>query len=141
MRKITEIIVHCSATEHNENYGVAQIRKWHMTKGWKDCGYHYVIKLDGTIEIGRPIEQIGAHCKGHNRNSIGICYIGGLYNSRPCDTRTTFQRNALRSLIKRLHVEYPSIISVEGHRVYANKACPCFDAHKEYSYLLNDNIK
>ena len=78
MRKITEIILHCSATAEGLDFSVRDIRAWHKAQGWADVGYHYVVRLDGTVQEGRPLEQAGAHCKGHNDRSIGICYIGGL---------------------------------------------------------------
>ena len=79
MREINKIIVHCSATRENENFDVAEIRKWHVEgRGWSDIGYHFYIDLYGEIHKGRDISKIGAHCKGHNRNSIGICYCGGV---------------------------------------------------------------
>lgn len=128
MRKITEIIIHCSCTPEGRNIGATTILGWHKERGFSDIGYHYVIRLDGTIEEGRPIEQIGAHCKGHNRNSIGICYIGGT--EKDCktskDTRTTKQREALQQLCKQLKAEYPNA-TIHGHSEFANKACPSFD--------------
>ena len=87
--------------------------------------------LDGTIEYGRPIEQIGAHCQGHNRNSIGICYVGGLsYDGKyPKDTRTPAQRKALCQLVHQLLSQYTNA-TVHGHNEFANKACPCFDVQQ-----------
>ena len=98
MRKITEIIIHCADTPERRDVRAADIRKWHVKdNGWNDIGYHYVIDLDGTIEAGRDLETIGAHCKGHNQNSIGICYIGGrdAYTYAPADTRTDAQKASL----------------------------------------------
>lgn len=77
MRKITELILHCSATPEGKDFSTTDIDRWHKARGFKMIGYHYVIRLDGTIEQGRPLEMTGAHCKGHNAHSIGICYIGG----------------------------------------------------------------
>ena len=74
MRKVTKIIIHCSATFEGQDFDVNDITDWHISKGWKNCGYHYVIKLDGTVQEGRPLEEVGAHAKNHNRNSVGICY-------------------------------------------------------------------
>lgn len=90
MRKITEIIIHCSATPEGKDYTVEDINQWHKARGFKCIGYHYVIYRDGSIHNGRPIEQVGAHCQKHNANSIGICYIGGcdLTGKKPKDTRT-----------------------------------------------------
>ena len=127
MRHIKQIIIHCSATPEGKNIGATTIRGWHKERGFTDIGYHYVIRLDGTIEQGRPIEQIGAHCQGHNRNSIGICYIGGLSQKRqPKDTRTIAQRQAMKQLIQELQEQFPEA-TIHGHREFAAKACPCFD--------------
>lgn len=133
MRKITEIILHCSATAEGLDFSVRDIRAWHKAQGWADVGYHYVVRLDGTVQEGRPLEQAGAHCKGHNDRSIGICYIGGLAadGRTPKDTRTTAQRAAIRALVTRLQRQYPAA-TVHGHNEFAAKACPCFDVRAEY---------
>ena len=138
MRQIKEIIVHCSATPEGKDYTVQDIRRWHLQRGFKDIGYHYVIYRDGSIHTGRPVANIGAHCTGHNRNSIGICYIGGVATDckTPKDTRTEAQKKALKSLLWRLHQQYPKA-TIHGHREFAKKACPSFDAKKEYSYMLS----
>lgn len=135
MRQITEIIIHCSATPIGKNYTVEDIDKWHKAKGWKGIGYHYVIYLDGSVHKGRQEEEIGAHCKGHNSNSIGVCYIGGLDEfGEPEDTRTDKQKEALIVLLKALKTKYPAA-TIHGHREFAAKACPCFDAKEEYKCL------
>ena len=128
MRKITKIIVHCSATAEGRDYTVGDIDRWHRQRGWKGIGYHYVVYRDGSVHTGRPVEQIGAHCTGHNANSIGICYIGGCAadGKTPKDTRTPAQREALRDLVELLKTEHPNA-TIHGHREFANKACPCFD--------------
>lgn len=136
MRPINEIIVHCSATEAGKDFRAADIDRWHKAQGWKCIGYHYVIDLDGTIEVGRPIDVDGAHTSGHNRNTVGICYIGGLRNGKAADTRTDAQITALRKLVQSLKYCFPSIVKVSGHRDYAKKACPCFDAGGEYQKLV-----
>ena len=135
MRKITEIIVHCSATPEGQNFTAEDIDRWHKQKGWQGIGYHYVIYLDGSIHKGRDESVIGAHCSGQNANSIGICYIGGVdKNNNPKDTRTKAQRQALIELLKSLKAKYPKA-TIYGHRDFANKACPCFDAAEEYKDL------
>ena len=138
MRQIKELIVHCSATPEGKDYTVQDIRRWHLQRGFKDIGYHYVIYRDGSIHSGRPVAQIGAHCTGHNRNSIGICYIGGVATDckTPKDTRTEPQKKALKLLLWQLHKQYPQA-TIHGHREFANKACPSFDAKKEYSYMFS----
>ena len=124
MRSIDQIIVHCSATREGQHVTVQQIRQWHLQRKFADIGYHYVVYLDGTVHKGRPLE-----------NSIGICYVGGLdRNGQPKDTRTAAQKAALLSLIRELRQRFPRA-TVHGHREFAAKACPCFDAKKEYSNI------
>ena len=134
MRRITEIIVHCSATPEGCDYDARDIALWHRQRGFLKIGYHYVVKLDGTIQEGRKLSDVGAHCSGHNANSIGVCYIGGLRDGIPADTRTDAQKFALLKLLQSLKVLYPKA-RIYGHRDFANKACPCFDATAEYSEL------
>ena len=133
MRTINEIIVHCSATRAGQHVTVESIRRYHVQeRGWRDIGYHYVVYLDGSVHRGRPLEQVGAHCKGHNAHSVGVCYIGGLDSAgRPADTRTPAQKQALRDLIARLLAEFPGA-TVHGHSEFADKACPCFDVQREF---------
>ena len=133
MRTITLIIVHCSANKAGSALRLADIDRYHRSLGWKGCGYHYVIPTDGTIEKGRDEAEVGAHCKNHNRHSIGVCYIGGLSaDGKPEDTRTDAQRVALRKLLEALHRKYPRALIV-GHRdLDPRKACPCFDVVAEY---------
>lgn len=133
MRKINEIIIHCSATPEGKNFTIADIDNCHKQRGFQCIGYHYVIYLDGTVHKGRPVEQIGAHCIGHNANSIGICYIGGVTadGKTPKDTRTEAQKISLINLVSDLRKQYPSA-TIHGHNEFANKACPCFDVKKEF---------
>lgn len=134
MRAITEIIVHCSATRAGKDFHAADIDRWHREKGWKRIGYHFVVDLDGLIETGRPVEMIGAHCNGLNMQSIGVCYIGGLdADGNPADTRTDAQCVALRCLLRQLVETYHC--PIYGHRDFAHKDCPCFDAKSEYADL------
>lgn len=136
MRKITEIIIHCSATPEGRKVTTAQIDRWHKERGFKKIGYHYVIYLDGSIHVGRKEEEIGAHTVGHNANSIGICYVGGCAKDgrTPKDTRTEAQKNALCGLLSELVNKYTDA-SIHGHREFANKACPCFDVQAEYKNI------
>ena len=135
-RNIKEIIVHCSATPEGKDFTVADIKRWHLQRGFSDIGYHYVIYRDGSIHTGRDESIIGAHCTGHNTNSIGVCYIGGCVSNgkTPKDTRTPQQKQSLVKLLKELKTKYPQA-SIHNHRDFANKACPSFDATKEYSSL------
>ena len=136
MRKINEIIVHCAATPEGKNFKAADIDRWHRERKMKCIGYHYVVDLDGTVEPGRPESEIGAHCLGHNQYSIGVCYVGGLAadGKTPKNTRTAAQKEALLALLKKLRAKYPNA-SIHGHRDFAAKACPSFDATTEYKNI------
>ena len=127
MRQINELIIHCTATPATQSVTVADITRWHRQRGWKTIGYHFLIDQDGVVHTGRPLSDVGAHCRGHNANSIGICYVGGLAkNGSPSDTRTDAQKNALLSLVTELLERFPSA-KVYGHNEFSSKACPCFD--------------
>lgn len=137
MRKIRQIIIHCSATPIGRDIGAKEIERWHRHLGWKTIGYHYVIRLDGSLEKGRPEWQIGAHCVGYNRQSIGICYIGGLNASGvPNDTRTAEQTATMIQLIRSLLQRYPSA-TVCGHNNLSTKACPGFDVIRWWNGVTN----
>ena len=137
MRTITLIVLHCSGNRKGSQLRCRDIDRYHRSLGWNGCGYHYVIPTDGAIEVGRAVEKVGAHCRHHNRHSIGVCYIGGLSadGKTPKDTRTPAQRVALRSLLEALHRQYPHALIV-GHRdLGVPKACPCLDVLAEYADL------
>ena len=136
MRQINEIIIHCAATREGRDFTVEDITRWHKARGFATIGYHYVIYRDGSIHEGRPLEQIGAHCVGHNKHSIGICYIGGCASDgkTPKDTRTPEQKEALLALLRRLKARFPNA-TIHGHRDFAAKACPSYDAFREYRQL------
>ena len=156
MKTIDAIVIHCSATRDGQNIKAADIDKWHTERGFSGIGYHYVIDLDGTIEVGRPLPKDGAHCNtagtsgtSYNKHSIGICYVGGLdKKGRPADTRTRAQKRALIRLVYDLMDRYPTIRQVIGHRdaspdkngdgvVTPNewiKQCPCFDVQSEFPF-------
>ena len=130
MRDINEIIIHCSATPEGSDFTVDDIRRWHKSSGFNDIGYHFVIYRDGTIHQGRHLDVVGAHTTGHNNNSIGICYIGGIdKRGKAKDTRTDEQKVSLYNLCCELHIRFPKA-TFHGHNEYANKACPCFDVSK-----------
>lgn len=132
-RKIGKIILHCSATKPSMDIGVETIRRWHKQRGFNDIGYHYVIRRDGCIELGRPLDKVGAHTKYHNRGSIGICLVGGVKEgdiSIPRDNFTPKQWKALRTLLTALHTDYPKA-TIHGHNEFAKKACPSFNVRHE----------
>lgn len=156
--KIDSIIVHCSANQKGSDIGVSEIDEFHRNKnGWRGVGYNYVIRTDGTVEEGRPVGTVGAHCNDYgdstlpyNYHSIGICYVGGLDGVKidrwgkkrgiAADTRTPEQKAAMVNLIKGLINQYPDIKEILGHReAGAKKACPCFNASDEYSYLIPED--
>jgi len=140
MRKINTIVIHCSATPEAMTYPLETLRADHKKRGFADIGYHYYIRKDGTVQEGRPLNQIGAHAKGYNTGSIGICYEGGLdANRKPKDTRTEAQKKSMLVLLKATLRLYPTITRICGHRDLPKvaKDCPCFDAENEYKHLLS----
>ena len=130
MRKINKIIIHCSDSENPNHDDISVIREWHTSpspfdpsKPWSDVGYHYFIKSNGNIQVGRDEGQIGAHCFGHNGDSIGICLHGKTSFSEP-------QFRMLNNLIRDIKARY-EIEQVEGHGFFdKKKTCPNFDVHE-----------
>lgn len=135
-RRITEIIVHCTATPEGKDYTIKDITSWHKHRGFSTIGYHYVVYRDGSVHNGRDVNVAGAHCTGHNAHSIGVCYVGGLAKDgkTPKDTRTNVQKASLEILLRKLRTLYPTA-KIYGHNTFSAKACPCFDATKEYSKI------
>ncbi len=131
-RIITMIVIHCSATRCNRDYTVQQLFHDHVeVNHWRFIGYHYYIRRNGRVEATRPLERMGAHAKGYNAHSIGICYEGGLdAEGHYADTRTEEQKRAMERLIIQLKQQFPTIVTVLGHCDLpgVQKACPCFDA-------------
>ena len=137
MRTITLIVIHCSAVRPGQQSSAKKINDWHHDRGFQNgIGYHFVVRRDGSIELGRPLEMIGAHVVGHNRHSIGICYEGGLNSfGEDADTRTPEQKVTLRKLLEELHQMFPKALIV-GHRdLNPGKKCPCYDVISEYRDL------
>ena len=148
MRTVNEIIVHCSATAPHWMAGTSvedkrdEIRKWHKDKGWSDIGYHMVIDRDGEVAPGRPAVKIGAHTKGHNKHSVGVCLVGGFKakaTDQFSDHFTPEQDATLRQIIREWQAAQPSITKVSGHNEYANKGCPGFDV-TSWLQLKKDNF-
>lgn len=135
MRKVDKIIIHCTATIENKDFNIVDIDRWHRKRGFRCVGYHYLVNLNGIIQRGRDIEEIGAHARGYNRNSIGVCYVGGLdSNRKPKDTRNEKQKKSLIHLINYLKLIYPDA-EIIGHCDVSNKACPSFNAKEEYKNI------
>ena len=136
MRSINRVILHCSATPEGRKVTAKQIRSWHLARGWTDIGYHYVIGLDGTIESGRDISKPGAHTRGYNADSIGICYIGGTdADGNPCNTLTANQHLAIRRLCRSLCRVLNRPLQLHAHKEFSAKACPSFDICDEFEEL------
>ena len=152
MREIKRIIVHCSATGPSQDIGAKEIRLWHTRdNGWRDIGYHGVIRRDGTLESGRPLDQVGAHCTNYNSTSIGICLVGGIQDGKGGDANkdgvirefengkkgypeanyTPAQFKTLKRVLDDLKKKFPKA-NVHGHYEFAKKACPCFDVSLWY---------
>ena len=127
MRTITLIVIHCSAVRPDQNSSAAQIDTWHRQRGFHlGIGYHYVVRRNGQIELGRPEFLIGAHCVNHNAHSIGVCYEGGYdIRGQPADTRTEAQKQTMRRLLEELHERYPRAVIVGHHDLNPHKDCPC----------------
>ena len=129
--RTNNFVIHCSATRGVQDVGVKDIRKWHLQQGWSDIGYHFVIRRSGKLEVGRAVDTIGSHVKGHNATSIGICLAGGLDDKtwEPTNNFTGAQWETLKKLLTTLSRRYPGA-KVLGHRDFPGvaKACPCFNA-------------
>lgn len=154
MKTIDSIIIHCSATRAGIDFRAKDIERMHRERNFSQIGYNYVIDLNGTIEVGRPLNINGAHCRGYNNHSVGICYIGGLNASgKPADTRTPEQKNALRNLVADICKQH-DIIEILGHRDTSPdlndngivepsewiKMCPCFEVRDEFVNFMRPVI-
>jgi N-acetyl-anhydromuramyl-L-alanine amidase AmpD len=146
------VVIHCSATKADQDIGRDEIDEWHRARGWDGIGYHYVIRRNGTIQVGRNFNEVGAHVKGHNRTSLGICWVGGLdKNGEPEDNRTEEQRRAIKALVGMSSWMWPGA-RICGHRDLSPdidgdgiveewewlKACPCFDVASEVESYESD---
>lgn len=146
----TIIMLHCSATKETVDTTYETIEAGHKVRGFREIGYHYYIRKDGSVQQGREEHETGAHCVGYNSTAIGICYEGGLdENGKTKDTRTIAQKRAIPRLIAKIMERHP-ITRICGHRDVSPdtdgngkvdsyewlKACPCFNAETEYKQLL-----
>lgn len=127
-RKRTDfIVIHCAATKPSMDIGRKEIDRWHRANGWRMVGYHFIVRRDGTIEGGREIQDQGAHARGYNHKSIGICMVGGIgEDGQPEDNFTDAQYKALVTLLSTLRKQYPDT-KIIGHNEISRKACPSFD--------------
>ena len=157
LKNIKLIVIHCSATRENQDYSFVQLKKDHRLRGFTAAGYHIYIKRDGQVYTGRPLTTVGAHVAGHNKNSIGICYEGGLdINNHAKDTRTEEQKHEITlqilSVLHKIRKAGGNVLAVRitGHRDLSPdldgsgvvepdewvKMCPCFQAEEEYKDVV-----
>ena len=134
MRNINRLVVHCAYTKHDMDIGVSEIKEWHKARGFRTIGYHIVIRRDGSIEFGRPLEEKGAHAKGFNADSVGVCLVGGMSDSGGAEFNfTESQMKTLGRVIDGLQTifEIPTD-HIVGHRdlPHVHKECPCFDVEQ-----------
>ena len=125
------IVIHCSATKPSMDIDAETIRNWHVNeRGWRDIGYHKVIKRNGDVEDGRDVRDSGAHAAGYNSKSVGVCMVGGMAEDNSAEANFTAQQwTALLDLIKQLKIQYPEA-DVIGHNEISEKECPSFDVQK-----------
>jgi N-acetylmuramoyl-L-alanine amidase len=136
MRKLTRIILHCTATPDGRHVDVDTIRSWHKKRGWSDVGYHYVIYLDVSVHAGRDVAKVGAHVAGHNADTIGVVYVGGTdAGGKAKDTMNAAQETAFVNLVKHLRNQYGPL-TLHGHNEYAAKACPSFNVKQKFGWLV-----
>ena len=149
-RKIDCIVWHTSATKESSNIGVDELRRMHKARGWSDVGYHIIVQRNGNIQIGRPIEKIGAGVYGFNKHAVHLVWIGGLKNDGKTivDNRSESQKASMIAATIEMKKSYPNA-KVIGHRDFSPdlngdgkitsnewiKQCPCFDAMEEYKWI------
>ena len=152
MRTITRIILHCSASVAGVNLSGNDIKCMHCNpvrlggRGWRNPGYHYVVRLDGTIDQILDVTHVANGVKGYNQESVHICYVGGLMKKEqgkgesekslpaklvPANTMTSKQRAAIVALLLDLHKKFPQA-KLYGHNQLAAKACPSFKVKEEF---------
>lgn len=124
------IVIHCSATFPSSDIGVREIRQWHLGRGWLDVGYHFIIKRDGTIEEGRPVDVVGSGVKNHNHNTLHICLVGGAPKGDPYGFEANFteaQNKSLKELVAKCQTYYSRADVIGHHDLDSGKACPSFN--------------
>lgn len=136
MRNITHLVIHCSATPQNTT--IESIKNyWKNVRGWRNPGYHFIVKADGEVVQLLSISNVSNGVEGRNSTLINICYLGGVdANKVPVDNRTPAQKASILSLLKQMKLQFPAAI-IQGHRDFPGvaKACPSFNAKAEYSSL------
>lgn len=136
LRKATRyIVIHCAATPPDMVVTAEMVDRWHKQRGWTSIGYHYLIRRDGMVEPGRPLQEQGAHVSGHNHDSVGVCLAGGINrNKQPENNFTPAQWASLKGLVKELMGKYPHASVLGHHDFNPGKACPSFDVATWYAH-------
>lgn len=136
-KETTLLVIHCAATRPTMDVGVREIRQWHKQRGFLDVGYHLIVRRDGTVEKGRDLYQVGAHAKGFNANSVGICLVGGVDDKlKPEDNFTPEQYVTIDKLVDQMVSTFPDLKRIVGHtNLDSGKACPSFDAVARYKHI------
>jgi len=132
LKSVKYLVIHCSATPPQMDIDVSDIRRWHLDRGWSDVGYHYIITRTGSLQTGRGIDTRGAHVKGHNSHSLGICLVGGVdIEGEPDNNFTSDQFETLHGLLGWLKNGFPDA-KILGHRDFegVSKACPSMDVRE-----------
>ena len=132
LQRVDFIILHCSATKPSQDIGVGEIDRWHRARGFLKVGYHYVIRRNGDVELGRSLNEAGAHASGYNNRSIGICLVGGVSEKDVNTAENNFTQEqwaALVPLLRDMKARFPKA-KIIGHREVAKKACPSFDVQE-----------
>ena len=141
-RQFKHIIIHSAATMQGQYFDATDIDLMHKAKGWAGIGYNFVVGLDGSVQPGRSLTLMGAHChaQGRNQDSIGICYIGGTdCEGNAADTRTREQKIAIEALLQGLKAVWPEA-QISGHRAWTPTECPSFDAGRAYRHITGDPL-
>ncbi|MEE8385625.1 MAG: N-acetylmuramoyl-L-alanine amidase [Dehalococcoidia bacterium] len=137
-------LIHCSATKARQDIGLREINQWHEKRAiYSDrglTGYHFVIRRDGTVELGRELREIGAHALGYNDTSVGICLVGGVKGKdlEPHDNFTSSQLVALEEVLRMLWLVWPEAHAIP-HNLVAAKACPSFDVWTWLESTFNED--
>lgn len=135
MRPIRNIVVHCTATPQSTSVASIQ-RYWRTNLGWKNPGYHVIVKASGEAVELLPIEKVSNGVAGHNSDSVHISYIGGVDGKRAVDNRTPAQKETLLKYLRKWKSMFPAA-KIKGHRDFpgVKKACPSFNAIPEYQHI------
>jgi N-acetylmuramoyl-L-alanine amidase len=140
---IKAITIHCSASKPSMKVNAKVIERWHRERGFFKIGYHYVILRDGVVELGRTLDEVGAHVKDYNKGNIGICLVGGLNQDtgKPEDNFTPIQYKELKHLLDYLLQRFPRA-EIKGHRDWpgVKKDCPCFDVKKWWATVTDKEL-